>query len=122
MTRINLVPPAELSDKHLVAEYRELPRVFRLAAKWLERGCPTSIPLEYTLGKGHVTFFYDKLHFIWVRHHWLCLEMTARGFTVNIPTPNTHGAPEVLFGRYEPTDKALAINRRRINERNKGPG
>ena len=28
MTRINCIPPAELSDKHLLAEFHELPRVF----------------------------------------------------------------------------------------------
>lgn len=28
MTRVNVVDPSLLSDKHLGAEYRELPRVF----------------------------------------------------------------------------------------------
>jgi hypothetical protein len=28
VTRINLVDPKELSRQHLVAEYRELPRIF----------------------------------------------------------------------------------------------
>ena len=27
MTRINLVHPSQLSDQHLMAEYRELPRI-----------------------------------------------------------------------------------------------
>lgn len=31
MTRINLIPPAQLSDQHLLAEYRELPRIFTMA-------------------------------------------------------------------------------------------
>lgn len=31
MTRINRIPVEELSRQHLVAEYRELPRVFALA-------------------------------------------------------------------------------------------
>lgn len=31
MTRINCVPVRELGGKHLVAEYRELPRVYALA-------------------------------------------------------------------------------------------
>ena len=31
MTRINVVPPRLLLDEHLLAEYRELPRVFALA-------------------------------------------------------------------------------------------
>jgi len=30
MTRINCAPKKELSDKHLAAEYRELPRIFGL--------------------------------------------------------------------------------------------
>ena len=29
MTRINVVPVKELSDQHLIAEYRELPRVIK---------------------------------------------------------------------------------------------
>lgn len=33
MTRINVVPVEELTTKHLVAEYRENPRVFALAHK-----------------------------------------------------------------------------------------
>lgn len=33
MTRINLIPPSELHYKHLVAEYRELPRVFGLVRR-----------------------------------------------------------------------------------------
>ncbi len=33
MTRINCVPVEELSGPHLVAEYRELPRVFALAQR-----------------------------------------------------------------------------------------
>ena len=31
MTRINCIPVEELSTPHLIAEYRELPRVFALA-------------------------------------------------------------------------------------------
>ncbi len=33
MTRINLVPPSELCDQHLLAEYRELTRIPNLVAK-----------------------------------------------------------------------------------------
>lgn len=29
MTRINVIPVSELSDQHLIAEYRELPRVLK---------------------------------------------------------------------------------------------
>ena len=58
MTRINVVPPAELCNKHLLAEYRELPRVFGLAKP------VDDAPSAYVLGKGHVRFFYDKLGYL----------------------------------------------------------
>ena len=73
MTRINLVPPSELHDKHLLAEYRELPRVFKLA-----RPCD-DIPEKYCLGTGHVKFFYNKLEFLYKRQCQLCEEMKRQG-------------------------------------------
>jgi hypothetical protein len=33
MTRINVVPVQELTNKHLMAEYRELPRAMRRAVQ-----------------------------------------------------------------------------------------
>jgi len=55
MTRINVVHPRELVDKHLLAEYRELPRVFALAHSWwMQGGNPNKLPIQYTLGEGHV--------------------------------------------------------------------
>jgi hypothetical protein len=38
MTRINCIDPALLSDKHLGAEYRELPRIFNLVRDAIKRG------------------------------------------------------------------------------------
>ena len=61
MTRINLVPPEELSDQHLVAEYREIFMVGSSLQRSL--GSPNwektkkSIPKQFTLNKGHVKFF-----------------------------------------------------------------
>lgn len=63
MTRINCVPVQELSGPHLVAEYRELPRVFALVRKAALRGS-FSQPETYTLGKGHVLFFYTRLEYL----------------------------------------------------------
>lgn len=37
MTRINCVPVTELSQKHLVAEYREIGRVYALAVSAYNR-------------------------------------------------------------------------------------
>ena len=79
MTRINCVPVQELSGPHLVAEYRELPRVFALARKAAARGVvePTAC---YTLGKGHLLFFYTRLGYLVRRHAELIAEMKRRGY------------------------------------------
>lgn len=110
MTRINVVPVKELCDKHLLAEYRELPRVFALA-----RPCHDA-PNEYTLGKGHVKFFYDKLHYLTMRFYDLIDEMWLRGFKPSYEKP-----PVIedlsLYGTYRPTPEAISINRARIADR-----
>src|SRR3546814_5132779 len=80
MTRINCVPVHELSGPHLVAEYRELPRVFALAQKAAARGSFTQ-PQAYTLGKGHVLFFYTRLGYLARRHLELIEEMRSEEHT-----------------------------------------
>src|SRR5690606_3058429 len=79
MTRINCVPVQELSGPHLVAEYRELPRVFALAQKAAGRGALFQ-PTTYTLGKGHLLFFYTRLSYLARRHTELIEEMKRRGY------------------------------------------
>lgn len=117
MTRINVVPAAELTDKHLLAEYRELPRVFALARDWHVRGRDKVVPVTYTLGKGHVTFFYTRLAFLMKRHSELVTEMIRRGFVVRFPLPPAVNVPDDLMGDYKPTRAALRINRERIAQR-----
>ncbi len=115
MTRINVVPPSELTRQHLIAEYREITRVFGLS----RRATSPTIPQSYTLGKGHVTFFYDKLAYILDRYHALVDEMRSRGYNANPVHDDdlTQGIDTAMFGGYEPTDEAIAINRHRIAER-----
>lgn len=109
MTRINCVPVEELSDQHLLAEYRELPRVFALA-----RPDPKA-PAEYTLGAGHVRFFYSRTGYLSRRQGELIAECLRRGFDIAHRTPP---APiPGLDADWEPDDRALAINRARIRER-----
>lgn len=120
MTRINVIPPRELSDKHLVAEYRELPRLYALSQAWRARGFDKDIPAEYTLGKGHVLFFYGRLIFIWKRHWLLCHEMQDRSFTVNYWPPQSLDLDFAQANDYLPTREALRINRERINKRLNG--
>jgi deoxyribonuclease (pyrimidine dimer) len=112
MTRINLVDPAELTDKHLVAEYRELPRISNLA-----KALPADkIPADYKLGKGHMYFFYDKGKFLKNRfENKIIPEMKKRGFKTRFTTYRKH--PAGLNKDYIPTKEALSLNRQRIADR-----
>lgn len=119
MTRINCVPVEELSRQHLVAEYRELPRVFALAKKASERN-GFNQPAEYTLGTGHVTFFYTRLGYLTRRHAQLVTEMLRRGYkpTFTGSLKDAHpDIPDAFWNDWEPTHEALAINRERILQR-----
>lgn len=119
MTRINLVEPSELHQKHLVAEYREIVRVFDLSRKSQHELHKKKIPSTYTLGTGHVLFFYDKLKFISNRYDSLCQEMLNRGFTCNRIQKQEleQGINKSLFWDYKPTPEAIAVNRARILDR-----
>lgn len=122
MTRINLVPPAELHRKHLVAEYHELPRIFSYVRMQLARGKdPAKIkaPAEYTLGTGHMKFFYTRLGFLLERQAELIIEMTRRKMKVRFDDVSglAEGIPEHLMGSYEPTPEAIALNRERLATR-----
>lgn len=126
MTRINVVPVTELTDKHLVAEYRELPRIFGLVRRAVARGVKRDdieAPDEYVLGKGHVKFFYDKLLWLSWRHVYLVNEMERRGFKPNFRENlrvSFRDIPTEWWNDYVPTDDARAINRKRIEDRLNG--
>jgi len=110
MTRINCVPVEELTDKHLIAEYRELPRVHKLA--WY---CDDA-PEHYKLGTGHVKFFYDKGEYLRRRfEEQIVPEMQARGFVTNFTMYRPH--PPGLNNDWEPDENALFLNRERIKSR-----
>lgn len=119
MTRINCVPVQELSGPHLVAEYRELPRVFALAQKAAMRGTFRP-PSAYTLGKGHLLFFYMRLGYLAQRHAALIQEMKRRGYRPSFQGIDRRDFPEIpddFWGGWDPTDEAMKLNRQRIKER-----
>ncbi len=85
MTRINLCSPSELTDQHLIAEYRELPRIFTMVLSAQMRGeTPKTygIPESFKLGSGHMKFFADKLNYLECRYHLLVCECERRKFKV----------------------------------------
>jgi deoxyribonuclease (pyrimidine dimer) len=71
-----------------MAEYREIVRVVKLAnTAFLKSGSSIkflqkNLPKEFTLGTGHVKFFYDKLLYIKLRYDRICKELVERGFEI----------------------------------------
>ncbi|WOC14686.1 pyrimidine dimer DNA glycosylase/endonuclease V [Pseudochrobactrum sp. MP213Fo] len=122
MTRINCIPPQELTGPHLVAEYRELPRIFALARAAIERGEKPDDPRNprsYTLGKGHVRFFYPRLGFLVQRQQSLIDEMLQRGYQPSYQQTDhlIKDIPANWCADWQPDDDAMRINRERIAER-----
>ena len=129
MTRINVLPPSELTREHLIAEYREIVRIFALVRSAQSKGINKfnfhkkyKQPSEYTLGTGHVLFFYNKLKYILDRYHALIDDMVRRHYSPN-PIPDEDLCLDIhqdWFGDYVPTEKAIGINRERIQKRLSG--
>jgi deoxyribonuclease (pyrimidine dimer) len=120
MTRINVsVPPKELSDRHLIAEHRELKRIPNAIRSG--RAVIENIPAKFTLGKGHVKFFYDKLLFLRNRYELLYEECINRGFKVTYYGNAWADIPVRLMNDYLPTAEDDIIIRERINERTQNP-
>ncbi len=122
MTRINVVSPTVLIDSHLGAEYRELPRVFGLVRLAIARGEEPNDPRnpkQYTLGKGHVRFFYPRLGFLFQRYLQLCAECRRRGRKVSYNNPEQllAGIPTSWQGEWDPDLEAIKLNTARILER-----
>lgn len=118
MTRINLIDPSLLCDKHLMAEYRELIRIPN--AVFGRKMEPKPITDDYVLGEGHVKFFSNKLTFLLKRHWDLYNELAYRGFKVNrMDWDITERVVNGIYvsNDYEPTDNAVDLNLNRIIER-----
>lgn len=120
MTRINVIDPNDLTDQHLMAEYRELPMIMGSLRRSLKskKGLP-KIPPKYTLNAGHVTFFYNKGKFLYNRYQLLIEHLQKRGYQLD---PERKADFSVfhengLYYDWEPDDHARRINLERITER-----
>ncbi|MFS1538871.1 MAG: pyrimidine dimer DNA glycosylase/endonuclease V [Candidatus Phlomobacter fragariae] len=116
MTRINVIPPKELCDQHLLAEHRELTRIPNYIVK-KEGNVVLSTLTSYTLGKGHVIFFRDKLLFLYLRYTSLHQECLNRGFSVTNKWPEEVKNYSHLWKVYQVTELDIIINKARIYER-----
>lgn len=122
MTRINCVPPSELCRQHLVAEYRELPRVFTVTQRAIQSGGfrPSDELPTYRLGPGHLKFFFTRLDWCAHRHVELVIEMMARGYSPTIARPDIFWRgliPRDFWQGWTPDPAALELNRARLAER-----
>ncbi len=81
MVRINLIDPKNLADQHLIAEYNEILMLIGHLKKHGVKSDP--VPESYCLGKGHITFFKNKLLYLKKRHGLIKNEMRNRGFKTN---------------------------------------
>ena len=124
MTRINLVPPSELANQHLFAEWREIKMIPKALARSLRTQSTDKvlkkIPRNFTLNTGHVCFFYDKGAYLRHRYVELTAELEKRGYKFNKEAefdPEGTMNADPWNGNYEPTGEAYAIIRQRIAEK-----
>ena len=128
MTRINIIPPSELHDQHLIAEYREItmvPAALKRTLKSKNGLDKDKIPQNYTLNKGHVYFFYDKGKYLDLRYVQIVKEMKNRGFKPDSERkfPKDLFVKNGLYGDWIPKVEDYEIVRKRIFEKiNKRPG
>lgn len=123
MTRINSnLDPRTLKRMHLIAELREITMVPAALRRSLRTRTPADInngiPKKFTLNRGHVTFFYNKLAFLQRRFDALADEMERRGYTPDWSRKTAFGNfDKIWYGDWESTPADDAIVTERINFR-----
>jgi hypothetical protein len=116
MTRINVgIPPKKLTDKHLMAEHREIKRIPNCISKG--KYDLKGQPIDFKLGTGHVKFFYTRLKYLKNRYEELYQECLDRGFNVTYYGDAWLGIPDELMGDYNPTQRDIEMINERIFER-----
>tara|TARA_B100001250_G_C19552948_1_gene679845 strand:- start:33 stop:446 length:414 start_codon:yes stop_codon:yes gene_type:complete len=122
MTRINLVEPLELTDQHLIAEYREIFMVGGSLKRTLVSKSgyqELKVPKQYTLNKGHVYFFYNKGKYLHNRYLSLIAEMKNRGFEPDSARvfPKDIFVDNGLYNDWKPRLEDYKIIRQRIQKK-----
>lgn len=116
MTRINCgIPVKQLTNQHLLAEHREIKRIPNLIkkGKFNIKGQPKN----FTLGTGHVKFFYDKLLYLFYRYREIYNECVSRGFNVTDYSNAWNDLPHDMMNDYVPTERDIELVWTRIKER-----
>ncbi len=119
MIRVNVVSVLNLNPQQIHEEFLEIRQVLKLA---MDLGTPhPQAPKEYTLLKGHVEFFFDKLGYISARYVMLAEQhyhnLKRRGEEPDFRMDDIlaevseahHKAPH-LFNNYQPPIQAQIMN------------
>lgn len=112
ITRINVgIDPSELPTKLLLAEHREIKRIPNTIKSGKAK--IQGIPPKFTLGPGHVKFFYDKLKYLKIRYLQIYFECLSRNCNVQSYAESFEDIPAELFNDYTVTnnDRQLLIER-----------
>ena len=116
MTRVNVgYDVRKLNTKMLLAEHREIKRIPNAVAS--NKVVMSGIPTSFTLGKGHVKFFYNKLGYLKKRYVEVYNECIKRGFNVTSYLDAWDNIPLELMGDYKPTILDRVLITRRINSK-----
>lgn len=110
MVRINLINPKQLADQHLIAEYNEILMLLGYVKKYPKLG---EVPSKYTLGKGHILFFKNKLKYLKKRHELIKKEMKKRGFMAD-KRIRLSDFSKKLVNDWKPSTKDKSIIRKRL--------
>jgi hypothetical protein len=98
-----------------MAEAREMKRVPNVIKSG--RYSLTGVPSSYTMGVGHVKFFYNKLGWLLQRYKQVYNEGIRRGFSLTDFSTAWQGVPQEFMGEWQPDSASLEISRKRIDER-----
>jgi hypothetical protein len=117
MVRVNLLNPKLLLDQHLLAEWNEIQMLLGYIQKY--PNLDGTEPTTYTLGKGHMKFFKNKLYYLFTRLFFLRNEIYLRNYKTKklIDVMNTYKLPTLSFNNYIPTEKDYDIIKERIYSR-----
>ena len=121
MTRISVaVRGSELCDSHLIKERIEILRIPNAIKQGKAKVVLSKIPNTFTLGTGHVIFFYPRLKYLHKRYDELTQECIKRNFNVTDYSDAFDGLPTNLYNDYEERTNDRKILVERINERLSG--
>lgn len=109
------INPSILCDQHLMAEQSELLIVDGMLRRYNFQ--MKSPPKEFTLGKGHILFWTDKILYLHKRHQEIKKEIKNRGYKVSDKSFILNDYPPHLLCDWHPTQHSAQELKSRITEK-----